>query len=79
MLNLRIIIIVKNVSDMITEISVASDEQMSAMKQINSAISELDEMTQQNSAMVEETASSTEEISAKAVELLNLTKAFKIS
>jgi len=74
----EIILIVKNVSDMIAEISVASDEQRNAMKQINSAIGELDAMTQQNSAMVEETASAAEEITAKAIELLDLTKAFKI-
>lgn len=69
---------VRNVSGMITEISVASEEQMSAMKQINTAISELDSMTQQNSSMVEETAGAAEEIAAKAVDLLNLTRSFKI-
>lgn len=74
----EIVNIVKNVSSMITEISAASDEQKNAMKQINIAISELDTMTQQNSAMVEETASSAEEIAAKSIELLNLTRIFKI-
>jgi len=46
------------------------------MKQINTAISELDSMTQQNSSMVEETAGAAEEIAAKAIDLLDLTKSF---
>ena len=68
---------VKQVTSMISEISLASDEQKAGINQINTAISELDSMTQQNAALVEEIASSSEEMSAQAMDLLNMVKVFK--
>jgi len=62
----------------IQEIAVASDEQKSAMDQITRAIMELDNMTQQNAALVEETASASEEMSNQAQEMLALMKQFKV-
>ncbi len=51
---------VKKVSDLISDIAAATEEQSSGIDQINRAITELDEITQQNAALAEETASSAE-------------------
>ncbi|MET0384015.1 MAG: methyl-accepting chemotaxis protein [Burkholderiaceae bacterium] len=47
---------VKRVGDIIGEISAAASEQAAGIDQINHAVAQLDEMTQQNSALVEESA-----------------------
>ena len=65
-------------SERILEISEASNEQKSGMQQINIAVTEMDSMTQQNAALVEETASASEEMSNQAQELLNMMKKFKV-
>ncbi len=69
---------IKNVTKLISEITAASDEQKSGIDQINIAVMELDNMTQQNAALVEETASASEEMASQALELMNMTKVFKI-
>ncbi len=52
----EIITAVKEVSDIIVGIAAASQEQLLGIQQVNKAISQMDEMTQQNAAMVEEAA-----------------------
>jgi len=52
----EIITAVKEVSDIIVSIAAASQEQLLGIQQVNKAISQMDEMTQQNAAMVEEAA-----------------------
>ena len=47
---------IKRLSDIVSEISAASNEQATGIDEINRAISQMDEMTQQNSALVEESA-----------------------
>ena len=47
---------VKKVSDIIAEIATASGEQASGIDEVNKAVTQLDEMTQQNAALVEEAA-----------------------
>lgn len=51
---------VKRVSDLISDIAAATDEQSSGIEEVNKAIAELDEITQQNAALAEETASASE-------------------
>ena len=70
---------VKKVTQLIGEISSASQEQLSSMDQIDKTISNLDGNTQRNAALVEEAAAATEELSAQAVELNNNMKFFKLS
>jgi len=74
----EIIDAVKRVGGMINEIAAASDEQNRGMDQINVAISDMDNMTQQNAALVEETASASEEMSNQAQELLTMMEKFKV-
>ncbi|WP_155402880.1 methyl-accepting chemotaxis protein, partial [Ralstonia solanacearum] len=47
---------VKRVTDIMGEISAASDEQSSGIEQVNQAVNQMDEVTQQNAALVEEAA-----------------------
>lgn len=47
---------VKRVTDIVSEIAAASTEQSTGVEEINKAISQMDEMTQQNSALVQENA-----------------------
>ncbi len=47
---------IKQVSDIVSDIAVASSEQATGLDQINKALNQMDEGTQQNSALVEETA-----------------------
>jgi methyl-accepting chemotaxis protein len=47
---------VRKVADIITDIATASVEQSTGIDQINKALTQMDEMTQQNSALVEENA-----------------------
>lgn len=74
----EIIVSVKTVGNLISEIHAASDEQKQGAAQINIAISELDSMTQQNSGLVEETASASEEMSNQADELFTTMEKFKV-
>jgi methyl-accepting chemotaxis protein len=47
---------IKKVADIVSEIASASKEQATGVEEINKAVSQMDEMTQQNSALVEENA-----------------------
>jgi len=49
---------VQSVTDMIGEITAASSEQSAGISQVNQAVGNLDQMTQQNAALVEENAAS---------------------
>lgn len=68
---------VKRVTDIIAEISAASQEQASGIDQTNTAILAMDKTTQQNVALVEETTSSAQSMKAQANELLSQVAEFK--
>jgi methyl-accepting chemotaxis protein len=57
------------VTGLMGEVRSASDEQAKGVEQINSAIAEMDKVTQQNAATAEESAAASEELNAQAVEL----------
>ena len=57
---------VKKVSDIIAEIAAASQEQSSGIEQVNKAITQMDEVTQQNAALVEEAAAASESLDEQA-------------
>ncbi len=56
----------KKVSNLINEISSASEEQSRGIDQISSAVLDMDRVTQQNAATAEESASASEELSAQS-------------
>jgi len=74
----EIITSVKKVNEVIDEITAASNEQKQGMSQINTAITDMDSVTQENASLVEETASASEEMSNQAEELLHMVEKFRI-
>lgn len=68
----EIVAAVKKVSDIIAEIASASQEQSSGIGQVNKAITQLDEVTQQNAALVEQAAASSESLDEQALALTEL-------
>ncbi len=74
----QIVTAVKKVSDIIAEIAAASQEQSSGIHQVNKAISQMDEMTQQNAALVEQAASASEALMEQASNLKDKVAFFNI-
>ncbi|MCK4743225.1 MAG: PAS domain-containing protein [Sulfuriflexus sp.] len=70
---------VKKVSDIIAEIAAASLEQSTGIEQVNQTVSQMDEVTQQNAALVEEAAAASESLDEQARELDQLMTYFKLS
>lgn len=70
---------VKRVDSIIAGISTASAEQSDGILQINSAVGELDQMTQQNSALVEESAAAAQSLREQALKLSTFMSRFKVS
>jgi methyl-accepting chemotaxis protein len=60
---------VQRVSDIIGEITAAAGEQSDGIGQVNVAVNQLDQMTQQNAALVEESAAAAESLKDQAVRL----------
>jgi len=69
---------VKKVSDIISEIAASSQEQSDGIVQVNRALLQMDEMTQQNASLVEEAAAASEAMGAQAEELTSLVSYFTL-
>lgn len=69
---------VKRVSDIMTEINAASQQQQTGIGQINQAIVEMDAATQQNAAMVEQAASASAALQEQAVSLAHVVSIFNL-
>lgn len=69
---------VRSVQNIIEDLSKSSAEQAQSISQLNSAVTHLDKMTQQNAAMVERNTASANSMSDQANELANLVKVFRI-
>ena len=69
---------VHRVSDIIQEITRASAEQASGIGQVNTSVSELDQMTQQNAALVEESAAAAESLKDQARQLAAIVQVFQL-
>jgi methyl-accepting chemotaxis protein len=69
---------VRRVVDVIGEITAASSEQSSGIADVNHAISNLDQMTQQNAALVEESAAAAESLRDQAAQLTQAVAVFKV-
>ena len=75
----QIVTSVKHVTDIIAEISHASQDQSSDIEGINLSIIDMDGMTQQNAALVEEAAAAAQSLQDQASELANVVSIFKLS
>ena len=69
---------VKRVTDIMAEITAASQEQSSGIEQVNTAIVQMDQVTQQNAALVEEAAAAAESMQEQAKTLAQTVAVFKV-
>ncbi len=69
---------VTRVTDIIGEITAASAEQSMGIEQINEAIAQMDQVTQQNAALVEEAAAAAESLQDQAGTLAQVVSVFKL-
>ena len=69
---------VQRVTDMIGEITAASAEQSAGVSQVNQAVGNLDQMTQQNAALVEESAAAAQSLREQADHLAQVVSMFKV-
>jgi len=70
---------VRRVTDIMAEISAASLEQTAGIEQINGAVAQMDEGTQQNAALVEETAAASNAMQEQAARLAQAVAVFRIA
>ena len=69
---------VRRVSQFIGEIANATAEQTSGISQVGNAVSQLDQVTQQNAALVEESAAAADSLRHQAAQLAEVVSVFKI-
>ena len=69
---------VKRVTDIMSEISAASNEQSQGIEQVNRAIANMDEATQQNAALVEQAAAAAESLEEETQSLTQSVSVFKL-
>nr|WP_274600604.1 methyl-accepting chemotaxis protein [Halomonas sp. SH5A2] len=70
---------VRRVTDIMDEISAASQEQSSGIEQVNQAVSQMDEVTQQNAALVQEASSAASSLEEQAARLESVVSAFRLA
>jgi methyl-accepting chemotaxis protein len=69
---------VRRVNDIIGEITSAASEQSQGIGQVNTAVTQLDQMTQQNAALVEESAAAAESLKDQAQRLMQVVATFRL-
>jgi methyl-accepting chemotaxis protein len=69
---------IRRVADIMSEISAATNEQTLGIEQINEAIGQMDQTTQQNASLVEEAAAASETMQRQAADLADAVRAFKL-
>jgi methyl-accepting chemotaxis protein len=70
---------VKHVADIIGEIASASSEQSNGIEQVNVAVSQMDQVTQQNAALVEQASAAAHAMAEQATRLRDAVAIFKVS
>ena len=74
----EIVASIRRVTDIMGEIANASHEQSAGIEQVNQAISQMDQVTQQNAALVEEAAAAASSLEDRAVELVDVVAVFRL-
>ncbi len=69
---------IRRVTDIMGEISAASSEQASGVSQVGEAVTQMDQTTQQNAALVEEMAAAASSLKSQAHDLVQVVSRFKI-
>ena len=73
----EIVVSVARVTDIMAEISAASQEQSNGIDQVNTAVSQMDKMTQQNAALVEQAAAAAKSMEEQTEELSRIVGVFQ--
>ncbi len=68
---------IEQTAQLVKEISSSSQEQSAGVSQINIAVNQMDQVTQQNAVLVEQSASSADELAARAIQLRELVAVFR--
>jgi methyl-accepting chemotaxis protein len=74
----EIVASIKSVAEIVADIAAASAEQSTGLEQINKALAQMDEVTQQNSALVEENAATAKTLESQAVVMSEKVSIFRI-
>ncbi|GKS98979.1 MCP four helix bundle domain-containing protein [Acidovorax sp. SUPP3434] len=74
----EVVTAIRRVTDIIGEVSAASTEQSQGVAQVGEAIVQMDQVTQQNAALVEESAAAASSLSTQAQQLLQAVAIFKL-
>jgi methyl-accepting chemotaxis protein len=74
----EIVTSVKQVTDIMAEITAASREQSTGIEEVNRAIAQMDQVTQQNSALVEEAAAAAASLQDQSAQLAQVVGGFKL-
>ncbi|WP_420104963.1 methyl-accepting chemotaxis protein [Herbaspirillum huttiense] len=74
----ELVVSVRSVTQIMSEISAASGEQEAGIEQVNQAIAQMDTVTQQNAALVEEAAAATEALKEQARRLAESVSVFRL-
>ncbi|SFC51200.1 Methyl-accepting chemotaxis protein [Marinospirillum celere] len=75
----EVVVSVRRVADIMAEITAASDEQSQGIEQVNQAVIQMDDVTQQNAALVEEAAAAAESLEEQAETLATGVAVFKVT
>jgi methyl-accepting chemotaxis protein len=70
---------VKQLTDVVREISAASNEQAGGIEQVSNAIAQLDRGTQENAGLVEESAAAAETLSRQSADMVRAAAVFKLA
>ena len=74
----EIVASVKRVTDIVAEISAASQEQLAGIEQVATSVTEMDRVVQQNAAIVEQSAAAAESMASQAEQLVQAVARFKL-
>ena len=69
---------VQQVTEIMNDITAASQRQSKGIEEVNNAITEMDELTQRNAALVEQSAAATQSMQDQAHDLLRVVDAFRL-
>ncbi len=70
---------VRRVTDIMTEIAAASEEQSDGIEQVNKAVTQMDEVTQQNAALVEQAAAAAVSLEEQATRMSGVVGVFRLA
>ncbi|CAD5372225.1 Methyl-accepting chemotaxis protein [Rubrivivax sp. A210] len=75
----QVVTSIRRVTDIMSEISAASTEQSRGVAQVGEAISQMDQVTQQNAALVEQSAAASDSLKQQAAQLVQAMAVFRVT